>query len=84
MLDRKGPEQALKNIAVILEAADSNINNVIKTTVYISDIELWNRVNAVYANFFGGHRPARAVVPTKNLLYGLQIDIEVVAALHES
>ena len=84
VLDRKGPEQALKNIAAILEAVDSNINNVIKTTVYISDIELWNRVNAVYENFFGGHRPARAVVPTKNLPYGLQIEIEAVAALHES
>ena len=60
-------EQALKNLSEILKAAGSNINQVIKTTVYVSDIKLWGRVNAVYARFFGEHRPARAVVPTRNL-----------------
>ncbi|MFQ5835668.1 MAG: RidA family protein [bacterium] len=74
-------EQALKNVAAILKAAGSDINHVIKTTVYISDIELWDRINAVYANLFGEHRPARAVVPTKNLHYGFQIEIEAIAAL---
>ena len=74
-------EQALKNLSEILKAAGSSLNQVIKTTVYISDIELWNRVNAVYARFFGGHRPARAVVPTKNLHFGFQIEVEAIAAL---
>jgi len=74
-------EQALKNVAAILKAAGSDINHVIKTTVYISDIELWDRINAVYANFFGEHRPARVVVPTKNLHYGFQVEIEAIAAL---
>jgi 2-iminobutanoate/2-iminopropanoate deaminase len=74
-------EQALKNLAEILKAAGSSLNQVIKTTVYISDIELWNRVNAVYARFFGEHRPARAVVPTRNLHFGFQIEIEAIAAL---
>ena len=74
-------EQALKNLSEILKAAGSSLNQVIKTTVYISDIELWNRVNAVYARFFGEHRPARAVVPTKNLHFGFQIEVEAIAAL---
>ena len=74
-------EQALKNLAGILKAAGSDINQVIKTTVYVSDIELWGRVNEVYARFFGEHRPARAVVPTKNLHYGFQIEIEAIAAV---
>lgn len=74
-------EQALKNLSEILKAAGSNLNQVIKTTVYISDIELWDRVNAVYARFFGEHRPARAVVPTRNLHFGFQIEIEAIAAL---
>ena len=74
-------EQALKNLSEILKAAGSSLNQVIKTTVYISDIELWNRVNAVYARFFGEHRPARAVVPTRNLHFGFQIEIEAIAAL---
>ena len=76
-------EQALKNLAAILQAAGSNLNQVIKTTVYISDIELWGRVNEVYAKFFGEHRPARAVVPTKNLHFGFQIEIEAIAALNK-
>ncbi len=74
-------EQALTNLAEILKAADSNLNQVIKTTVYISDIELWGRVNAVYSRFFGEHRPARAVVPTKDLHFGFQIEIEAIAAV---
>ena len=74
-------EQALKNLSEILKAAGSNLNQVMKTTVYISDIELWDRVNAVYSRFFGEHRPARAVVPTRNLHFGFQIEIEAIAAL---
>ena len=74
-------EQALKNLFEILKAAGSDINQVIKTTVYVSDIELWDRVNAVYSEFFGDHRPARAVVPTTKLHFGFQIEIEAVAAL---
>ena len=74
-------EQALTNLAEILKAAGSNLNQVIKTTVYISDIELWGRVNTVYSRFFGEHCPARAVVPTKNLHFGFQIEIEAIAAV---
>ena len=74
-------EQVLKNISEILIAAGSDINHVIKTTVYISDIQLWDRVNKVYGKFFGEHRPARAVVPTKELHHGFSIEIEAIAAL---
>lgn len=74
-------EQALKNLAGILRAANSDLDQVVKTTLYISDIELWDRVNAVYSKFFGDHRPARAVVPTRNLHFGFQIEIEAIAAV---
>jgi 2-iminobutanoate/2-iminopropanoate deaminase len=76
-------EQALKNVSEILKAANCNLEQVIKTTVYISDIELWDRVNAVYSRFFGEHRPARAVVPTRNLHFGFQIEIEAIAAANK-
>lgn len=76
-------EQALKNLSEILKAAGGNINQVIKTTVYISDIGLWDRVNAVYSRFFGEHRPARAVVPTRNLHFGFQIEIEAIAVVNK-
>lgn len=74
-------EQALKNVAAILQAAGSDLTKVLKTTVYISDIELWGQVNAVYAQFFGEHRPARAVIPVGNLHHGFLIEIEAIAAL---
>ena len=73
-------EQALQNLSEILRAAGSDKSQVIKTTVYISDIRLWDRVNAVYADFFGEHRPARAVVPTRELHFGFQIEIEAIVA----
>lgn len=72
---------ALENVAAILRAAGSDIDHVLKTTVYISDIELWGRVNEVYAEFFGGHRPARAVVPTRELHHGLLVEIEAIATV---
>jgi len=74
-------EQALKNLAAILKAANSGLEHVLKTTVYVSDIQLWDRVNRVYAEFFGDHRPARAVVPTRDLHFGFQIEIEAIAAV---
>mgnify|MGYP001031638561 CR=1 FL=1 len=74
-------QRALENVAAILEAAGSRADLVLKTTVYVSDIRLWGRVNAVYAAFFGDHRPARAVVPSRELHYGLLVEIEAVAAL---
>jgi 2-iminobutanoate/2-iminopropanoate deaminase len=73
-------EQCLKNIAEILKAAGSDLTRVLKMTVYISDMELWGSVNAVYARVMGDHRPARAVVPVTELHYGFKIEIEAVAA----
>lgn len=76
-------EQALNNVKEILKAAGSDLNRVLKMTVYVSDINLWGQVNAVYARVMGEHRPARAVVPTRELHYGYLIEIEAVAALSE-
>ncbi len=73
--------QALQNLAAVLRAAGSDVDRVLKTTVYVADIALWDRVNGVYADFFGGHRPARAVVPTRELHYGFLVEIDAVAAL---
>lgn len=72
--------QALHNVREILEAAGSSLGHVLQMTIYIADISLWSRVNAVYAEMMGEHRPARAVVPTKALHYGYMIEIQAVAA----
>ena len=73
--------QVLKNLSAILKAAKSDLNRVLKTTVYVSDISLWDKVNTVYREFFGKHRPARAVVPTRDLHFGFQIELEAIAAV---
>lgn len=73
-------EQVLKNVAAILDAAGSGLDRVLKVTIYVSDISLWGGVNAVYAKFFGDHRPARVVVPTRELHHGFLIEVEAIAA----
>ncbi len=50
-------------------------------TVYTSDVSKWGEINRVYAEFFGDHRPARAVVPTAPLHYGFLIELSATAAV---
>ena len=76
-------EQALRNVGEILRAAGSGLERVLKMTLYVSDIALWPAVNAVYERVMGGHRPARAVIPVKELHYGFQIEVEAVAAVYD-
>lgn len=71
----------LRNIEQILLSAGSDLNHVIKTTAYVSDVELWGGVNQAYAEVFGDHRPARAVVPSRDLHFGCLVEIEAIAAL---
>ena len=71
----------LKNIELILTEAGSDKNQVLKTTIYIPDISLWDKVNQVYSDFFGNHKPARSVVPTKELHFGFKVEIEAIAAV---
>ena len=73
-------EQTLRNVEAILQAAGSALDRVLQMTIYVSDIELWSGVNAAYARVMGAHKPARAVVPVKDLHYGYQIEIQVIAA----
>ena len=72
-------ERALRNVEVILQAAGSGLSQVVQMTIYISDGDLWGRVNAVYARVMGEHRPARAVVPVSPLHYGSLIEIQAIA-----
>ena len=73
--------QVLQNMDSILIEAGTCKEKVLKVTVYIPDISLWDNVNKVYKDFFGDHKPARSIVPTKDLHYGLKIEIEAIAAL---
>lgn len=70
---------ALKNLASVLRESGSDIEQVLKTTVYISNIDYWPAVNKVYAEFFGQHKPARTIVPISELHYGSLIEIDAIA-----
>lgn len=72
---------ALSNVLKVLKEAGSSIEQVIQMRVYISDIELWDKVNSVYADFFKEHKPVRSIVPTRNLHFGCLIEIETTAAI---
>jgi 2-iminobutanoate/2-iminopropanoate deaminase len=73
-------EQTLRNVEAILKAAGSGLDRVLQMTIYVSDISLWGGVNTAYSRVMGGHKPARAVVPVKDLHYGYQIEIQAIAA----
>lgn len=74
-------ELAVRNVEHVLKAAGSDLSRVLQMTIYISDIELWGKVNEVYARVMGDHRPARAIVPVKELHFGTQIEIQAIAAV---
>lgn len=73
--------QVLNNLKRILDAAGSSLDQVLQVTVYTSDVSQWGEINRVYAEYFGNHRPARAVVPTAPLHYGFLIEISAMAAI---
>lgn len=72
-------EQALKNLTAILEAAGSRMENVIKTTCFLADINDFKAFNAVYARYFASSPPARSTVQAGALPAGGRVEIEVVA-----
>ena len=76
--------QVLANVAAILEASGSSLDLVVKATVYIADVAHWPAFNAIYAERFGPHRPARTVVPVAGLHYGYLVEMDVVAAVRGS
>jgi len=69
----------LKNLRAVLEAAGSSMNGVIKTTVFLSDMNNFAAMNEVYAEHFGEHRPARAAVQAAGLPKACDVEIECVA-----
>ena len=69
---------ALKNVESILNEAKTNKSRIIQTRIYISNINLWDRVNDIYSKFFGNHKPVRSIIPTRELHFGCLIEIEVI------
>ncbi|HIP59879.1 MAG TPA: reactive intermediate/imine deaminase, partial [Campylobacterales bacterium] len=71
--------QTLVNLNNVLEAAGSSLDQVVKTTIYLTDMDNFLAVNTVYAEFFVGSFPARSTVAVKTLPMNVDIEIEAVA-----
>lgn len=74
-------EQALTNIQVILEAAGSSLENLVKTTVFLMDLDDFQAMNAVYAARVGDRPPARSTFQVARLPSGALVEIEAIAHL---
>lgn|SRR5690606_18925101 len=71
--------QVLDNVAAALAAAGSGIDRLVQVRVYVDSVENWPAFDAIYAEWAGSARPARAVVPTGPLHYGFKVEVEAVA-----
>jgi 2-iminobutanoate/2-iminopropanoate deaminase len=76
---REQTRLALANVEHALRAAGCTREDVVKVTAYLTTEDDWLAFNEVYAEFFGEHRPARAVVPVRPLHYGLLVEIDAIA-----
>ena len=75
-------EWVLENIKAILQAGGMSLSQVIKTTVYLTDLDEFSRMNQVYEKFFEKTKPARACVQVAALPKGAKVEIDAIAAEH--
>ncbi len=71
--------QVMKNLFYVLEAADSHFNDVIKTTIFLADMNDFDKVNKIYAHYFGSHKPVRSTVAVKTLPKNALVEIDCIA-----
>jgi 2-iminobutanoate/2-iminopropanoate deaminase len=73
--------QSMRNLSAILEEVGINFNHVVKTTIFLSDMNLFAQVNEVYGSYFSGDYPARETVAVKGLPKGVNVEISMIAVL---
>ena len=73
--------QIMKNIKAVLSAAGTSLSQVVKTTIFLTDMNDFGSVNKVYEEAFSSHRPARSTVAVSTLPKNVLVEIEVLAAL---
>ncbi|MBV9242499.1 MAG: RidA family protein [Acidobacteria bacterium] len=74
-------EQVLKNLSEVLRAADTSLENVVKTTVFLADMNDFGEMNEVYSKYFSGNKPARATVQAARLPRDAKVEIECIATV---
>lgn len=71
--------RVLDNLNTILEEAGTDLQQVLKLVIYISDIDMWDTVNDICKEYFMDHKPVRTIVPTRELHFGLKIEVDCIA-----
>lgn len=72
-------QRVLENLAAVLDAAGCSPSDVVKTTIYLANMDDFAAINAVYGGFFADHRPARATVEVSRLPKGVAVEIDAIA-----
>lgn len=76
---KRQTKQVLTNLKNLLEECDSGLDMVVKTTIYLENIEDFGIVNVIYAEYFGDHKPARSTVAVKTLPKNVLVEIDAIA-----
>ena len=74
-------EQVLKNLSKVLEAAGTDLNSVVKTTVFLADMNDFTAMNEIYARYFSENKPARATVQAARLPRDARVEIDCIAVV---
>jgi 2-iminobutanoate/2-iminopropanoate deaminase len=72
-------ERVMQNLGAVLEAAGTSLSRVVKTTVYLADMNDFAAMNEVYGRAFGEHKPARSTVEVARLPKDVRVEIDVIA-----
>ncbi|HFS85263.1 MAG TPA: RidA family protein [Epsilonproteobacteria bacterium] len=71
--------QVMKNLTAVLDAGGATLNDVVKTTIFLADMNDFAAVNTIYASYFGDHRPVRSTVAVKTLPANALVEIDCIA-----
>lgn len=74
-------QQVMKNLQAVLTAAGTGFDAVVKTTIFLSDMDLFAQVNEIYGSYFSDDYPARETVAVKGLPKGVNVEISMIASL---
>jgi len=73
--------QCIRNVESVLKAVHASMNDVVKVTVFLTDMNMFARMNAVYAEYWGDPKPARSCVQVAGLPMGVDVEIEAIARI---
>ena len=74
-------DQVMRNLAAVLESAGSSLRRVVKTTVFLADMNDFTAMNEVYGRCFGDHKPARSTIQAARLPRDVRVEIDAIASL---